>query len=70
MIWNKSIMRLIFEESCLEQEDKGPFTLKDVVNLFIVYELDRCSRNLNTYFTLKDCFFGAVKQSKNANPDE
>ena len=33
-------------------------------NLFIVYELDRWSKNLNPDFTLKNCLFGAVKLRK------
>ena len=42
MIWvNNSKMRLKFKGSCLKQEDKVPFTLNNVVNLFIAYELDR-----------------------------
>ena len=42
MIWvNNSKMRLKFKGSCLKQEDKVPFTLTNVVNLFIAYELDR-----------------------------
>ena len=41
-----------------------------MVNLFIVYELDRWSRELNTDFTLKYCLFGAVKLTKNADPDK
>ena len=52
LIWNKSRIRLKFEGGCLKQEDKAPFTPKIEVNLFIVYELDRWSRDLNT---LKDC---------------
>ena len=60
-------MRLKFEESCLKQEDKVPFTPKNAVNLFIVCELDRWYRELNTDFTLKDCFFRAVKIT---NPDK
>ena len=38
-------------------------------NLFIVYELYTWPRYLNTDFTLKDCLFGFVKQTKNADPD-
>ena len=37
-------------------------------NLFIVYELDTWSQDLNTNFTLKDCLFGSVKITKNTNP--
>ena len=40
-----------------------------VVNLFIVYELDRWSQDLNTKFTLKDCLFGNVKTTKSADPN-
>ena len=29
-----------------------------------------CSRDLQTNFTLKDCLFGAVKMTKNADPDK
>ena len=70
LIWNKSRIRLKFDESCLKQEDKAHFTPKNVVNLFIAYKLGRWSWDLNTYFTLKDCLFGAVKLTKNADPDK
>ena len=40
-----------------------------MVNLFIVYELDTWSRDLNTESTLKDCLFRAVKLTKNADTD-
>ena len=40
--------------SCLKQ-DKVNFTPRNVVNVFIVYELDTWSKNFNAYFTLKDC---------------
>ena len=63
-------MKLKFKESCLKQEDKAAFTPKDVVNLFIVYELDTWSPDLNTEFTLKDCLFGAVKLTKNVGTDK
>ena len=68
LIWNES--RIRFKGSCLKQEDKTPFTPKNVVNIFIVYELNTWSRDLNTDFTLKDCLFGAVKLTKNADPDK
>ena len=71
LIWlNNSKIRLKFKGSCLKQKDKAPFTPNNVLNLFIVYELDRWSRDLNTDFFLKDCLFGAVKLSKNADPDK
>ena len=55
LVWiNNSRIRLKFKESCLKQEDKAPFTPNSVVNLFILYELNTWSRDLNTDFTLKD----------------
>ena len=44
--------------------------LNDVVSLFIIYELDRLSRDLNIDYPLKDCLFGAVKLTKDADPDK
>ena len=38
-----------------------------MVNLFIVYELDTWSRDLNPDFALGVCLFGAVKLTKNAD---
>ena len=70
LIWNKSRIRLRFKESCLKQKDKAPFTPNNAVNLFNVYELGICSRDLNTDFTLKNCLFRAVKITKNADPDK
>ena len=68
--FNKSRLRLRFEGSSLKQEDTTPLTPNNVLNLFVVYELDRWSRDLNTDFTPKDCLFGAVKLTKNADPDK
>ena len=48
-----------YKENCLT-EDKLSFTHRNVVNLFIVYELKTCSKDLITDFTLTDCLFGAV----------
>ena len=47
-------MKVEFRARCLKQ-DKVTFTFNKVVNLFIVYELDRCSQDLNSDITLKDC---------------
>ena len=41
-----------------------------MVNLFIAYELDTWSWDLDTDFSLKDCLFGAVKLTKNADTDK
>ena len=67
---NESRIRLKFEGSCLKQKNKASFIPKNVVNLFIVYELDTWLQDLNAKFTLKDCFFGNVKITKNNDPDE
>ena len=40
------------------------------MKLFMVYELDRWSQDLKAAFTLKDCIFGAIKLTKNADPDK
>ena len=42
----------------------------NVVNLYISYELDTWSRDLNTHFKLDNCLFGAVNLTKNADPDK
>ena len=71
LVWiNNSRIRLKFKESCLKQEDKAPFTPNSVVNLFILYELNTWSRDLNTDFTLKDWVFQNVKITRNADPNK
>ena len=70
LIWfNNSTIGEKIKESCLKQE-KVTSTPKDLVNLFIVYELDRWSQALKANFTLKDCLFGAVKLTTNTDPDK
>ena len=53
--WNKKIQHL---------------TPNNVVNLFIVYELDTWSHGLNADFTLKYWLIGSVKITKNADTDK
>ena len=50
--------------------EKISFNHKNVVNLFIAYELDTWSRDLNMDFTLGDCLFGAFKLTENADLDK
>ena len=46
MVWmNNSRIRLEFQGSCLKQ-DKAAFTPNNVVNLYIVYELNKLSQDL------------------------
>ena len=44
--------------------------LKKVINLYISEILNPWLRNLNTDFTLNNCFFGSVKPTTNADPDK
>ena len=67
---NNTRIRSKRKRSWLKQEDAAPFTANNVVNLFIIYELDRWSRNLNSDFSLKDSLFGALKLTKNADSDK
>ena len=65
---NNSKIAVKFKESCLKQK-KANFTHNNRVNLFIVYGLNTWSRYVNTDFTSGSCLFGAVKLTKNANPN-
>ena len=60
--------RVKFTESCLKQP-KPSFTHKNVVNIYIVYELGASSSH-SDYPTLRDCFFGAVTLTKNIDIDK
>ena len=42
-------------------QDNVYFARGNVINLFIVYELDTWSWDLNTDFTLGDCLFTSLK---------
>ena len=55
-----------FGGKCLRQS--GISVHKNVVNLYISYRLDL--RGLNTDFTLGNCLLGAVKLTKNADPNK
>ena len=67
---NNSRIRLKVKGSCLRQEHKATFTPNNVINLFIVYELDTWSRDYNIDFTMKNCLFGSKKLTKNFDPDK
>ena len=49
------------------KQEKINFKPKNVLNVFSVYELDAWPRDLNADFT---CLFGAVKLTKNPDPDK
>ena len=46
------------------------FLQKCVLNLYITYEIDTWARGLNTDFTLGNSLIGAVKLTKNADPNK
>ena len=56
-----------FNEHCLINHIYIP---KKVINIYISYTLTPWIRNLNTDFTLKNCLFGSIKLTKNADPDK
>ena len=60
--------RVKFKGICVRQGSIS-FIQGNVVNLYISYKLDTLSRGLNIGFTLLNCLFGAVKLTKNDDPD-
>ena len=60
--------RVKYTGSCLKQP-KMLYTLGKVVNIYIVYELGASTSHDNDP-TLKNCLFGAVTLTKNANIDK
>ena len=63
--YNDTKIKVQFTGSCLK-EPKFTFTHKKVGNIYIVYELGASSSNV-TDPTIKNCLFGAVTLSKNAD---
>ena len=61
--YEKSNFCLIFQGNCLKQKN-ATFTPPNIINVFIVYELDTWSVDLNSDFTLKDYLFEGVKLGK------
>ena len=60
--------RVKFTESCLKQS-KMSYTHVTIVNIYIVYELSASGSNDNDS-TLKNCLFGAITLTKNADIDK
>ena len=54
---------------CLKQNIVS-FLHKDIVNLYATYKLGAWSEDLNTDFTLGNWLYGAVKLTKNTDPDK
>ena len=54
----------------LNKKIKQLILQKNVVNLFIVYELDTWSQDINGDFTLINCLFGSAKLTKNSDSEK
>ena len=61
--------RVKFRGSCLKQ-DKITYTHGKIVNIYIVYEINKKYNTLISDPTLENCLFGAVTLTKNANIDK
>ena len=61
-------MRLKFNKSCLKQSNNLKYDYGHIVNVYIVYESGASSSN-DSDPTLKNCLFGAVTLTKNADID-
>ena len=62
-------IRLKFNKSCLKQSNTLTYDKGHIVNVYIVYELGAFSSNINDP-TIKNCLFGAVTLTKNADIDK
>ena len=60
--------RLEFRGSCLKQ-DKITFNHRKILNIYIVYEINRNFNN-SSYATLENCLFGAVKLTNHPDIDQ
>ena len=64
-----SKVRVKFNKGCLKQSNNLTYDYGSKVNIYIVYELGASSSNDNDP-TLKNCLFGAVTLTKNADIDK
>ena len=60
--------RVEVKGSCLKQ-DKISFDHGKIVNIYIVYEINR-NFEIDSYPTLENCLFGAVKLTKHIDVDQ
>ena len=58
--------RVRFSGSCLKQ-DKITYTHGKIVNIYIVYEINKNDNTTSSDPTLENCLFGAVSLTKNAD---
>ena len=62
-------IRVRFSGSCLKQ-DKITYTHGKIVNIYIVYEINKKDNTIISDPTLENCLFGAVTLTKNADIDK
>ena len=62
-------IRVKFSGSCLKQ-NKTTYTHGKIVNIYIVYEINKKDNTVISNPTLEDCLFGAVTLTKNADIDK
>ena len=58
---------LRFNYSVLVLKSSSLLYRKFILNVYIVFELDKWPHNLTNKFTLKDCLFGAFKLIRNSD---
>ena len=61
-----SKVRVKFNKGCLKQPNKLTYDYERIVNIYIVYEFASSSSN-DSNPTIKNCLFGAVILTKNAD---
>ena len=69
IVYNYGKANIKLQRICLKQYSVS-FIHSNVVNVYIFYELDTWSRDLNTYFTPDNRLLGAVKLIKNSDHDK
>ena len=62
-------IRLKFSGNCLKQ-DKVTYTHGKILNIYIVYEINKKDNTIISDPTLENCLFGAVTLTKNADIDK
>ena len=63
-------IRIKFNGSCLKQSNKISYTHKKIVNIYIVYEINKKDNTIISGPTLENCLFGGVSLTNNADIDK
>ena len=62
-------IRVRFSGRCLKQ-DKTTYTHEKIVNIYIIYEINKKDNTISSDSTLENCLFGAVTLTKNVIIDK